>query len=50
MGGYDSQKLRPWRGIHSSPGRSKPPAYDEINNLIQTLRLSLQDVGHVDDP
>jgi DNA-binding NtrC family response regulator len=25
MGGDDSQKLLPWRGIHSSPGR-KPPA------------------------
>ena len=26
MGGDDSQKLLPWRGIYSSPGRSKPPA------------------------
>ena len=26
MGGDDSQKLLPWRGIHSSPGR-KPPAH-----------------------
>jgi hypothetical protein len=25
MGGDDSQKLLPWRGIYSSPGR-KPPA------------------------
>jgi hypothetical protein len=25
MGGDDSQKLLPWRGVHSSPGR-KPPA------------------------
>jgi hypothetical protein len=25
MGGDDSQKLLPWRGLHSSPGR-KPPA------------------------
>jgi len=23
MGGDDSQKLRPWRGMHSSPGRNK---------------------------
>jgi hypothetical protein len=30
MGGDDSQKLLPWRGIHSSPGR-KPPAHDKIN-------------------
>ena len=26
MGGDDSQKLLPWRGSHSSPGHSKPPA------------------------
>ena len=31
MGGDDSQKLRPWRGIHSSPGHSKPPAHSKIN-------------------
>ena len=30
MGGDDSQKLLPWRGIHSSPGRSKPPAHCKI--------------------
>jgi hypothetical protein len=30
MGGDDSQKLLPWRGIHSSPGR-KPPAHYESN-------------------
>ena len=26
MGGDDSQKLLPWRGIYSPPGRSKRPA------------------------
>jgi hypothetical protein len=26
MGGDDSQKLLPWRGSYSSPGRSEPPA------------------------
>ena len=31
MGGDDSQKLRPWRGTYSSPGRSKPPAHSKIN-------------------
>jgi hypothetical protein len=31
MGGDDSQKPRPWRGIHSSPGHSKPPAHSKIN-------------------
>jgi len=36
MGGDDSQKLLPWRGLHSSPGRSKPPAHYEINTLSQT--------------
>ena len=34
MGGDDSQKLLPWRGIHSSPGR-KPPAHYEINNVTE---------------
>ncbi len=34
MGGDDSQKLLPWRGIDSSPGR-KPPAHCEINTLTQ---------------
>ena len=34
MGGDDSQKLLPWRGIYSSPGRSKPPVL-EINTLAQ---------------
>ena len=33
MGGDDSQKLLPWRGIISSPGRSKPPAHYEINTV-----------------
>jgi hypothetical protein len=35
MGGDDSQKLLPWRGIHSPPGR-KPPAQLRINTLTQT--------------
>src|SRR5262249_26594350 len=34
MGGDDSQKLLPWRGIHSSPGRKPPPRY-ETNTLPQ---------------
>ena len=33
MGGDDSQKLRPWRGTISSPGRSRPPAHCEINTV-----------------
>ena len=40
MGGDDSQKLLPWRGIHSSPGR-KPPALYEINTLTQNLKPDL---------
>ena len=28
MGGDDSQKLIPWRGAYSSPGRSKPQHQD----------------------
>src|SRR5204863_520998 len=35
MGGVDSQKLLPRRGIHSPLGRSKPPAHCEINTLAQ---------------
>lgn len=35
MGGDDSQKLLPWRGIISSPGRSKPPAHYEINTVTE---------------
>jgi hypothetical protein len=35
MGGDDSQKLLPWRGILSSPGR-KPPAPYEINTVTKT--------------
>ena len=35
MGGDDSQKLLPWRGAYSSPGRSKPPAFSNINTLAQ---------------
>ena len=36
MGGDDSQKLLPWRGSYSSPGRSKPPA---LQTLAQTHLL-----------
>jgi len=35
MGGDDSQKLLPWRGIYSPPGR-KPPAQYEINTVTET--------------
>ena len=35
MGGDDSQKLLPWRGAYSSPGR-KPPAHCRINNVTET--------------
>jgi hypothetical protein len=35
MGGDDSQKLLPWRGTYSSPGRSKPPAHYENITLPQ---------------
>ncbi len=35
MGGDRSQKLRPWRGIISSPGRSTPPAHIKINTLTE---------------
>src|SRR5260370_13339113 len=34
MGGDDSQKLLPWRGIHSSPG-PKPPAHYEFNTVAE---------------
>jgi len=37
MGGDDSQKLLPWRGAYSSPGRSKPPAPCRINTLTHYL-------------
>ena len=40
MGGDDSQKLLPWRGIISSPGR-KPPAHYEINTVTETTRRIL---------
>ncbi len=36
MGGDDSQKLLPWRGIHSPPGR-KPPA--PVRNQHSTQRV-----------
>ena len=35
MGGDDSQKLMPWRGTSSSPGRGKPPAHYEINTVTE---------------
>jgi hypothetical protein len=38
MGGDDSQKLLPWRGAYSSPGRSKPASL-QINTLAQGLSL-----------
>jgi hypothetical protein len=38
MGGDDSQKLMPRRGIYSSPGRSKPPAHSKINTVTKNLR------------
>ena len=38
MGGDHSQKLLPWRGIRSSPGRSKPPAHCEINTVTENDR------------
>ena len=40
MGGHDSQKLLPWRGSYSSPGRSKPPAY-RINTVTDYRRAPL---------
>jgi hypothetical protein len=44
MGGDDSQKLLPWRGLHSSPGR-KPPAplrnqHSNPKGWSEYLRLS----------
>ena len=49
MGGDDSQKLLPWRGIHSSPG-PKPPAHYRINTVTETtvgiLRLRLATTHH----
>jgi hypothetical protein len=41
MGGDDSQKLLPWRGAYSSPGRSKPALW-QINTLPQGLSLGVQ--------
>ena len=40
MGGDDSQKLLPRRGIHSSPGR-KPPAHYEFNTVAENWVGSL---------
>ena len=45
MGGDDSQKLLPWRGIYSSPGR-KPPAHYEINTVTEmALRFARLSAG-----
>ena len=38
MGGDDSQKLLPWRGIYSSPGR-KPPA--QLPKSTISLKLAV---------
>jgi glycerol uptake facilitator-like aquaporin len=40
MGGDDSQKLLPWRGAYSSPGR-KPPAHYEFNTVTENCRRDL---------
>jgi hypothetical protein len=42
MGGDDSQKLMPWRGIHSSLGRCKPPAHCKIDTLAQRRLTRLE--------
>ena len=34
MGGDDSQKLLPWRGAYSPPGR-RPPVHCKLNTLTQ---------------
>ena len=39
MGGDESQKLLPWRGIHSSPGR-KPPA--QLSKSTISLKLAVE--------
>jgi hypothetical protein len=49
MGGDDSQKLLPWRGIHSSPGR-KPPAQLRINNVTETAGWNLAPGHHRSGP
>ena len=36
MGGDDSQKLLPWRGIHFSSGAQPTSGYRKINTLTQT--------------
>jgi len=36
MGGDDSQKLLPWRGGHSSPGRSQPLALPNQHSTSTT--------------
>ncbi len=48
MGGYDSQKLRPWRGSLSSPGRSSPPAYYQINTVTDTAYWMTAVPGGID--
>ena len=46
MGGDDSQKLLPWRGMQSSPGRSRPPAHCKIYTLKQIIRWLLRGRQH----
>lgn len=44
MGGDDSQKLLPWRGLQSSPGRGKPPAHlqsHSSSNAITGVRSAI---------
>lgn len=36
MGGDDSQKLLPWRGIRLPSGAQRNSGYSKINNLTQT--------------
>ena len=44
MGGECSQKLRPWRGIHSSQGLYKRPLQLRINTLAQRPGVCPQSV------
>jgi hypothetical protein len=40
MGGDDSQKLLPWRGSYSSPGRDEPPALPNQHFSSNALELT----------
>src|SRR5450759_1594313 len=42
MGGDDSQKLLPRRGVHSSPGAQTSGSTNEINNITDTCGWTLQ--------